>query len=99
MNNRERQEIEKRRILEIKREAPSYWNSITFGKRFREVPIQPGSPEFGIIDGLPNDTIQSHDDKYGTIYGKDPTEFVITSFTRIQNRKLWHEYCFKKVRK
>ena len=98
LNHRERREIEKKRILEIRRDTPNYWGSNALDEPFREIPIQSESAEFGIIDDLLNETIGRHGNRYGTIFGKDPTDFIITKLTRVQNRKLWHEYCFKKVR-
>lgn len=97
INERERRDIEKQRILTIKRDIPSYWGINALDESYREIKINPGSPEFTIIRDLLNDTIETHGDKYGTIYGKDPTEFLVTSVTRIHNKMLWHEYCFKKV--
>jgi hypothetical protein len=97
LNDRERRELEKQRILEIKRDVPSYWGINAFDEPYREIQISPKSPEFNIIRDLLNDTIEAHGDKFGTIYKKDPTEFLVTNITRIHNKKLWHEYCFKKV--
>jgi hypothetical protein len=97
LNNRERREIEKERILEIRRDTPSYWDINEFVQPYREIEIRPKSPEFNILCELLNETIETHGNNYGTIYGKDPTEFIVTKITRIHNKRLWHEYCFKKV--
>ncbi len=97
LNNRERREIEKQRILEIRRDTPNYCGTNAFNQPYREILIRQGSPEFISLCGLLNNTIETHGSKYGTIYGKDPTEFIITKINRIHNKKLWHEYCFKKV--
>jgi hypothetical protein len=95
---REKREIEQQRILAIPRQTPSYWGPNAFSKSYREILISNESPEFDIINDLLNSTIEAHDNRYGTIYGKDPTEFLVTQIKRIHNIKLWNEYCFKKVR-
>jgi hypothetical protein len=97
LDNRERREIEKKRILEIRRDTPKYWGTNAFDQPYREIEIRQGTPEFISLCGLLNNTIETHGNKYGTIYGKDPTEFIVTRINRIHNKKLWHEYCFKKV--
>ena len=97
LDDRERREIEKQRILAIRRDTPSYWGSNALDEPFREISIRRESPEFNIINDLLNGTIETHGHGVGTIYGRDPSEFKITKLSRIQNRKLWHEYCFKKV--
>jgi hypothetical protein len=99
LNNRDRREIEKQRILAVRRDTPSYWGTNAFAEPYREINIRQESPEFSIINALLNGTIEGHKNKYGTIYRKDPTEFIITKITRIHNNNLWHEYCFKKVNK
>ncbi|CAF3807132.1 unnamed protein product [Rotaria socialis] len=96
LDKREKRELEKKRILSIKRDTPSYWGPNAFEQPYREVDIQIGSAEFNIISQLLNDTIAVHDHKFGTIYRKDPTEFIVMNIHRVQNDKLWHEYCFKK---
>ncbi|UJR17101.1 hypothetical protein I4U23_003998 [Adineta vaga] len=95
-DERERCEIEKKRILSIPRDTPSYWGINAFEEPFREIDIRHESPKFRIIDDLFNSTIANHGNRFGTIYGKDPTKFIVTKITRIHNDKLWHEYCFKK---
>jgi hypothetical protein len=97
VNNRERREIEKKRILEIRRDTPNYWGANAFDQPYREIQNRQGSPEFISLCGLLNNTIETHGSQYGTIYGEDPTEFIVTKINRIHNKKLWHEYCFKKV--
>ena len=97
LNNRERREIERQRILEIRRDVPNYWGIKTFDKPYHEIEIPSTSPEFLMVRDFLNQTIQSHGNQYGTIYDKDPTEFIVTKITRIQNKNLWHQYCFKKV--
>lgn len=97
LDKRERRELEKQRILEIKRDTPNYWGINAFDQSYREINIHPDSLEFNIISGLLNNTVETHNNQYGTIYGKDPTEFIVTRITRIHSKKLWHEYCFKKV--
>ncbi|CAF4593331.1 unnamed protein product [Rotaria sp. Silwood2] len=74
VENRERREIEKQRILEIKRDTPSYWGTNALAASYREIEIHPDFPEFNIINELLNSTIESHGNEYGTIYGKDPTD-------------------------
>ncbi|CAF4156824.1 unnamed protein product [Rotaria sordida] len=96
LDKRERREIEIKNILPIKRDTPSYWGINAFVMPYREVYIGENSIEYNIISKLLNDTIESHDNHYGTINGRDPTEFIVTQIRRIQNKKLWHEYCFKK---
>jgi hypothetical protein len=97
VNERERREIKKQQILEIKGATPSYWGTNAFEESFREINIRSDSSEFSIISQLLNDTIRIHDNKYGTIDKKNPTEFIVTKITRIHNKKLWHEYCFRRV--
>jgi predicted transcriptional regulator len=94
----ERRELERKHILPIPQQMPSYWGPNAFSESYREIQISIESPEFHIINDLLNSTITTHDNQYGTIYGKDPTEFIVTQIKRIQNAKLWHEYCFNKVR-
>ncbi|CAF2977014.1 unnamed protein product, partial [Rotaria sp. Silwood2] len=74
VENREWREIEKQRILEIKRDTRSYWGTNALAASYREIEIHPDFPEFNIINELLNSTIESHGNEYGTIYGKDPTE-------------------------
>ena len=97
IDKRERIELEKKKVLSVKRDTPNYWGINAFEMPYREVYIHENSKEFQMINQLLNDTIESHDNNYGTIYGRDPTEFIVTKICRIQNEKLWHEYCFKKV--
>jgi hypothetical protein len=97
LDKRDRREIQKQRILITPRDTPIYWGTNAFSEPFRAIDIRQESPEFGIINDLLNSTIETHNNKYGTIYGKDPTEFIVTQISRIHNEKLWHEYCFKKV--
>jgi hypothetical protein len=94
----ERRELEQKRMLAVPQQMPSYWGPNAFSESYREIEISHESPEFHIINDLLNSTITTHDNRYGTIYGKDPTEFLVTQIKRIQNAKLWREYCFKKVR-
>ena len=94
----ERREHEQKRMLAIPLRAPSYWGTNAFQESYREIEILNTSTEFGLINELLTSTITTHNDQYGTIYGNDPTEFIVTQVKRIQNRNLWHEYCFKKVR-
>ncbi|CAF1159463.1 unnamed protein product [Didymodactylos carnosus] len=95
-NNREPRELGKKRILAIRLDTPDYWGLNTFDAPHLKVDIRPGSPEFVRISRLLNTTIGTHDNKFGTIYGKDPTKFIVTKITRIHNQNLWHAYCFKK---
>jgi hypothetical protein len=95
---REKRELERQHILAIPQQAPSYWGPNAFSKSYHEVQISNESPEFNIIKDLLNSTITTHGNHYGTIYGKDPTEFLVKQIKRIQNSRLWHEYCYKKVR-
>jgi hemerythrin len=95
---RERHEFEQQHSLVIPRQRPSYWGPNAFSESYREIQISNESPEFVLINSLLNSTIAIHENYYGTIYGKDPTEFVLTGIKRIQNIKLWNEYCYKKVR-
>jgi chromosome segregation ATPase len=97
LDNRERREIEHQKILAVKRDTPSHWGINALSEMYREIDIRPNSPEFAMVSDLLNDTIENHGNNYGTIYGKDPTEFIVTKVTRIHNKKLWHQYCFKKV--
>lgn len=97
LENRERREIEKQRILEIRRDVPNYWGVKTFNEPYRQIEIQSSSPEFLMLRDFLNQTIQGHNNQYGTIDGKDPTEFIVTQITRIHNRSLWQQHCFKKV--
>lgn len=97
LEKRERRELEHQKILAIKRDTPSYWDSNTFQESYREIQLLSNSAEFNIISQLLNDTIETHDNNFGTIYGEDPTEFIVTKIIRIQNERLWREYCFKKV--
>ena len=96
-NVRERLEEENKTVLKIKLDPPSYWGTNAFDEAYHEVEISSKSPEFSLLQDLLNNTIELHDSKRGTIYGKDPTEFLVTKIIRIHNRNLWHEYCFKKV--
>jgi hypothetical protein len=98
LDYRERREYEQQHNLAIPRQTPSYWGPNAFSESYREIQIPNDSPEFDIINNLLNATIETHGDLYGTIYGKDPTEFLVTQIKRIQNIRLWHEYCYKKVR-
>ena len=50
-----------------------------------------------MINELLNSTIGSHGNNYGTVSGKDPTAFIVKEILRIENIKIWREYCFKKV--
>ncbi|CAF1501761.1 unnamed protein product [Adineta steineri] len=92
----ERRELEQKHSITIPKRPPSYWGSNAFSQSYREIQISNESPEFRIINDLMNSTIATHDNHYGTIYGRDPTEFIITEIKRIQNIDLWNEYCFKK---
>lgn len=94
---REKCELEKKRILAIPRAVPSYWGLATFSESYREIQLLSESTEFCVIRDLMNSTIGTHGNKYGTVNGNDPTEFLITNVKRIRNTALWHEYCFKKV--
>lgn len=98
MDEKERHEIEKQRILEVKLDTPNYWGRNAFDSPYREIEISSEAPEYSIVNDLLNSTIETHDNKYGTIYGEDPTEFIVTKITRIHNRKLWYDYCYKKVK-
>jgi hypothetical protein len=95
---REKRELERKHILAIPRQTPSYWGPNAFSKSYHEIQISNESPEFVIINDLLNSTITTHGHNYGTIRGKDPTEFLVTQIKRIENATLWHEYCYKKVR-
>ncbi|UJR24402.1 hypothetical protein I4U23_005779 [Adineta vaga] len=95
-DDEEKREIERQRTLYISLQSPSYWGSNALKELYREIDISNTSPEFHIINELINSTITTHGNKYGTIYGQDPTEFIITKIQRIQNTTLWHEYCYKK---
>ena len=95
---RERREIEEKRLLSIPQQTPSYWGPNAFSESRREIQLSNESPEFRLIKDLLNSTITTHGNLFGTIYGQDPTEFVVTEIKRVQNRRLWHEYCCKKVR-
>lgn len=95
---RERREIEEKRLLSIPQQAPSYWGPNAFSESRREIQLSNESSEFLLIKDLLNSTITTHGNLFGTIYGQDPTEFVVTEIKRVQNRRLWHEYCCKKVR-
>jgi hypothetical protein len=97
LDKRERREIEKQRILEIKGDTPSYWSINAFEQSYHETDISSQSSEFNIVSALLNDTIETHGALFGTIYKKDPTEFIVTKITQIHKKTLWHEYCFKKV--
>lgn len=95
---RERRELEQQRVLAVPQQTPSYWGPNAFSESYREIQISNESPEFRLINDLMNLTITTHDNNYGTIYGQDPTEFIVTNIKRIQNKRLWDEYCCKKVR-
>jgi hypothetical protein len=95
---REKRELERQHILAIPRQTPSYWGPNAFPKSYHEIQLSNESREFGIINDLLNSTITTHGNNYGTICGKDPTEFLVTQIKRIENVRLWHEYCYKKVR-
>ncbi|CAF3833579.1 unnamed protein product [Rotaria sp. Silwood1] len=85
-------------ILRTKHHTPIYWGKKAFTESYHEINVNAGSTEFEIISDLLNGTIEHHGNKYGTIYGQDPGQFVVTSITRIHNKTLWEEYCFKKER-
>ncbi|CAF3615889.1 unnamed protein product [Adineta steineri] len=93
---RERRELERQHILTIPRRTPSYWGSNAFSESYREILISNQSKEFDIINSLVNSTISKHGNRYGTINGQDPTAFVVKQIRRIQNIRLWHEYCYQK---
>ncbi|CAF0980389.1 unnamed protein product [Adineta steineri] len=93
---RERRELERQHILTIPRRTPSYWGSNAFSESYREILISNKSKEFDIINSLVNSTISKHGNRYGTINGQDPTAFVVKQIKRIQNIRLWHEYCYQK---
>jgi hypothetical protein len=97
LNHRDIRQIEKQQILETRRDIPNYWGVNTFDQPYCQIEIHPESSEFNTLCELMNHTIGTHDNKYGTIYGRDPTEFIVTNITRIHNRNLWHVYCFRKV--
>jgi len=94
----EQRELERKHNLVVPQQIPSYWDPNAFSEPYREIEISPESPEFHIINDLLNSTITTHNKQRGTIYGKDPTEFLVNKIKRIQNAELWTEYCFKKVR-
>ncbi|CAF5127941.1 unnamed protein product, partial [Rotaria sp. Silwood1] len=48
------------------------------------------------IKQLINSTISQHNNKYGTVNGQNPTEFLIKKIVRIHNDELWHLYSYKK---
>ena len=95
---REREEKRNCNILQIRREVPNYWGINALDEPYREIEINPTSHEFQILQSLMNETIEVHDAKHGTIYEKDPTEFIVTKVTRIYNRNLRQHYCFTKVK-
>ncbi|CAF1099551.1 unnamed protein product [Rotaria sordida] len=96
INHRERRELERKQIVAIPRQTPRYWGPNAFEEPYREIEISTQSPEFDIINQLMNATISNHGNKYGTINGQDPTEFLINRIIRIHNNELWHTYCYKK---
>ncbi|CAF1308166.1 unnamed protein product [Adineta steineri] len=96
LDERERRESKKLHVYSIQRKTPNYWGINAFEVPYREINIRQESGEFTMINDLFNSTIGSHGNQFGTIYGKDPTEFIVTNIKRIHNDKLWHEYCFKK---
>ena len=98
LDYRERRELEKQHILAISQQTPSYWGPNAFTEPYREIVISRQSKEFHVINSLINATISRHGNQYGKVNGRDPTEFVVKQIKRIQNVRLWHEYCFKKVR-
>ncbi|CAF1137147.1 unnamed protein product [Rotaria sordida] len=96
INHRERRELERKQIVAIPRQTPGYWGPNAFEEPYREIEISTQSPEFDIINQWMNATISNHGNKYGTINGQDPTEFLTNRITRIHNNELWHVYCYKK---
>ncbi|CAF0935835.1 unnamed protein product [Adineta ricciae] len=96
LDYRERRQLEKQHILTISQQTPSYWGPNAFTEPYREIVLSRQSKEFHMISSLINSTISLHDNQYGTVNGRDPTEFVVKQIKRIQNARLWHEYCFKK---
>ncbi|CAF4790446.1 unnamed protein product, partial [Rotaria sp. Silwood2] len=96
IDQREQRELERKRILTISRQTPSYWGPNVFEEPYREIEISAQSAEYDIIEQLMNSTISKHGHQYGTVNGRDPTEFLINRIIQIQNNELWHLYCFKK---
>ena len=96
-NNRERRKIENQRILQIRRDTPIYWGNNVLDLPFRKILIPVNSPQFNVVEDILNNTIGKHGNKFGTIEDKDPTEFIVSSVTRIYNRDLWSRYCFNRV--
>lgn len=97
INHREKREQERKNILAVSRQTPSYWGPNALEEAYREIELSISSPEFEIVSELLNSTISHHDNKYGTINGLDPTQFLINKIIRIHNRELWHMFCYKKV--
>ena len=85
------------RVLATEHELPVYWGKNVFTEPYREMNVHRNSNEFRIINDLLNSTIGQHGNSWGTIYKKDPVEFVVTKITKIRNRTLWDDYCYRKV--
>ncbi|CAF5110414.1 unnamed protein product [Rotaria sp. Silwood1] len=96
IDQREQRQLKRKRVLAISRQTPFYWSLDSFEEPYREIEIPVQSVEYDIIEQLMNSTISKHGNRYGTVNGRDPTEFLINRIIRIENNELWHLYCFKK---
>ncbi|CAF1258725.1 unnamed protein product [Rotaria sp. Silwood1] len=83
LDNRDRREQERKRILAISRWTPFYWGPNAFEEAYCEIEISSESPEFNTIEQLMNSTISKHGNRYGTVNERDPTEFLINRIVRI----------------
>ncbi|CAF5095329.1 unnamed protein product, partial [Rotaria sp. Silwood1] len=93
---RKQRELERKKILAIPRQTPIYWRLSIFEEPYREIELSTQSFEFDIIKQLINSTISQHNNKYGTVNGQYPTEFLIKKIVRIHNDELWHLYSYQK---
>ncbi|CAF1058620.1 unnamed protein product [Didymodactylos carnosus] len=98
IDKREKCTVEHKQIFTIDCNTPFYRGLNALSKPYCEIVIPQNTNEFSVCSDLLNLTIETHGNKFGTICGKDPTEFIITKISRIENAELWREYCLKKVR-